>query len=55
MSIHAGVPVMFMFIQTLMEEPGDERTIMKITRVLVNMLIKLKPELYGPKVVYEKG
>jgi hypothetical protein len=36
------------FIQALMPavEPGDERVIMKITGVLVNMLVKLNPELY---------
>jgi hypothetical protein len=27
---------------------------MKITGVLVNMLVKLNPELYGSYVVYEK-
>jgi hypothetical protein len=45
------------FIQTHMPEigPGDERVIMKITGVLVQMLTQLNPELYGPHVVYEKG
>ena len=45
------------FIQTDMPKPkeGEERVIMKITGVLVDMLVQLKPELYGPYVVYEDG
>jgi hypothetical protein len=45
------------FIQALMPEvkDGDERVMMKITRVLVDMLVELNPELYGPYVVYEKN
>ena len=31
----------------------DERVMMKITGVLVDMLVELNPELYGPYVVYE--
>ena len=43
------------FIQMEMPKPkeGEERVIMKITGVLVDMLVQLKPELYGPYVVYE--
>ena len=33
----------------------DERVIMKICGILVSMLIKLDPTLYGPYVVFEKG
>jgi hypothetical protein len=45
------------FIQALMPEvkDGNERVMMKITGVLVNMLVELNPELYGPYVVYEKN
>ena len=45
------------FVQTTMPEPkrGKERVIMKITGVLVDMLVQLNPELYGPHVVYKKG
>jgi hypothetical protein len=45
------------FIQALMPEvkDGDERVMMKITGVLVDMLVELNPELYGPYVVYEKN
>jgi hypothetical protein len=45
------------FIQALMPEvkDGDERVMMKITGVLVDMLVELNPELYGPYVVYKKN
>jgi hypothetical protein len=44
------------FIQALMPKVKDEgeRVMMKITGVLVDMLVELNPELYGPNVVYEK-
>ena len=44
------------FIQTEMPEikQGEERVMMKITGVLVDMLIQLDPQLYEPHVVYEK-
>ena len=45
------------FYQTAMPEvkEGEERVIMKITGVLVDMLVQLEPQLYGPRIVYEKG
>ena len=45
------------FIQTTMQPPeeGEERVIMKITGVLVNVLVQMNPETYGPHVVYENG
>ena len=45
------------FIQAHMPkiDDGDERVVMKITGVLVDLLVKLAPETYGPYVVYEKG
>jgi hypothetical protein len=45
------------FIQALMPEvePGDERVMMKITGVLVDMLVEINPELCRPYVVYEKN
>jgi hypothetical protein len=45
------------FIQMEMPEvhDGEERIIMKITGVLVNLLVELNPLLYGPYVVYEKN
>jgi hypothetical protein len=44
------------FIEALMPEvkDRDERVMMKITGVLVDMLVRLNPELYGPYVVYER-
>jgi hypothetical protein len=43
------------FIQMLMVEDRDKRVMMKVTGVLVDMLVELNPELYGPYVVYEKS
>jgi hypothetical protein len=45
------------FIQALMPvvKDGDGRVMMKITGVLVNMLVELNPELYGPYMVYERN
>jgi hypothetical protein len=61
-NVHAGRDVMICdipnaFIQALMPEvkDGDERVMMKITGVLVDMLVELNPELYGPCVIYEKN
>ena len=44
------------FIQTEMPEikQGEERVMMKITGVLVDMLIQLDPQLYGAHAVYER-
>jgi hypothetical protein len=43
-----------LFIQALMPEmkDWDKTVMMKITGVLVNMLVKLNPELNGPLVVF---
>jgi hypothetical protein len=44
------------FIQALLpkKDPGEDRVVMKITGVLVNMLVvDICPELYGPAVVLE--
>jgi len=45
------------FIQAEMPPPkeGEERIIMKITGVLVDMLVQLSPETYGKSIVYEKN
>ena len=42
------------FIQAHVPE-GKERIIMKITGVLVDMLVEIAPETYGPYVVFENG
>jgi hypothetical protein len=43
------------FIQALLpkKDPGEDRVVMKITGVLVNMLVGINHELYGPAVVLE--
>ena len=45
------------FIQTEMPETkdGEDRVIMKITGILVDLMITLDAERYGPYVVYENG
>ena len=45
------------FIQTLMPElkDGDERVFMKITGILVDHLVEMDSQLYGPFVTYENG
>ena len=45
------------FIQTKMPEmkKGDERVIMKITGVLVDLMVELAPDIYRPYVVTEGG
>jgi hypothetical protein len=43
------------FIQALLpkKDPGEDRVVMKMTGVLVDMLVDINPELYGPAVVLE--
>ena len=44
------------FIQAQMpREEGAERVVMKITGVLVDLLVQLAPEIYGPFVVLQNG
>ena len=45
------------FIQTSMPEPkeGEDPVTMKITGVLVDLLVEMAPEVYGPFVVFENG
>jgi hypothetical protein len=45
------------FIQTLMPEikEGEDRVAMKVSGVLLDLLVELAPEYYGPYVVLEKG
>ena len=45
-----------LFIQTSIDrKPVEGEIITKIKRLLVDMLVQLDPEKYGPNVVYEKG
>ena len=48
--------ILNVFIQAGMPEisDGQERVTMKITGVLVDMLVQLSPEIYGPYIVLEK-
>jgi hypothetical protein len=43
------------FIQAYLPKkaPGDDRVVIKITGVLVDMLFDINPELYGQAVVLE--
>jgi hypothetical protein len=43
------------FIQAYLpkKESGEDRAVIKITGVLVDMLVNINPELYGPAVVFE--
>jgi hypothetical protein len=43
------------FVQACLpkKEPGEDRVVMKITGVLVDMLVDSNPELYGPAVALE--
>jgi hypothetical protein len=43
------------FIQALLpkKDPGEDRVVIKITGMLVNMLVGINPKLYGPAVVLE--
>jgi hypothetical protein len=43
------------FIQAYLpkKEPGEDRVVMKFTGVLVDMLVNINPELYGPAIVLE--
>jgi hypothetical protein len=45
------------FIQTAMPviKEGEDRVIMKLTGILLDLLVELSPELYGPYVVLESG
>jgi len=45
------------FIQASLEnlKDGDEKVIMKVTGVLVNLLVQVAPDVYGPFIVYENG
>ena len=42
-------------LEKLTIEEGQERVIMKITGVLVDILVQLSPETHGPYVVFENG
>ena len=49
------IPNAFIHAQMPDVQDGKARVIMKITGVLVDLLVELAPEVYGPHVVYENG
>jgi hypothetical protein len=51
----ADIPNAFIQAHLPATEDGDERVIMKITGVLVDLLVSIDPTKYGPFVVTEKG
>ena len=50
-----NIPNVFIQAHMLKTKAGRECVIMKITGMLVNLLVKLSPNMYGPHVVFEKG
>jgi hypothetical protein len=51
----ADIPSAFIQAHLPATEDGDERVIMKITGVLVDLLVSIDPTKYGPFVVAKKG
>ena len=51
----ADIPNAFIQAQLPPRKEGEERVIMKITGVLVDLLVELDSETYGPYVVFENG
>jgi hypothetical protein len=49
----SDIPNAFIQAEMPMIENGQEKVIMKITGLLVDLLIDINPHLYGPMVVYE--
>ena len=53
--MRADVPYAFIQAPISKVKPGKDRLMMKITGVLVDMLVQLSLEVYGPYVVFENG
>ena len=51
----ADIPNAFIQAQMLEIKNGEERVIMKITGVLVDLLVKLAPDTYSTFVVFKNG
>ena len=51
----ADLPNAFIQTELLEMKDGDKKMIMKITGVLVDLMVEMAAEVYGPYVVYEKG
>ena len=54
-TMSCDVPNAFVQVDMPDPKPGQDRVVMKITGVLVDMMVQLDPDLYGPFVVYENG
>jgi hypothetical protein len=48
-----GIPNVFIQAFLTKKEPREDRVVMKITGVLVDILVDVNPELYSPAVVLE--
>lgn len=51
----ADVPDAFIHAKTLEDKKTEERIIIKITEVLVDYLVEIAPEIYGPYIVLKNG
>ena len=51
----ADVPNVSIQVPMPAVKPGEDRVMMKNTGVLVDTLVQLNPEVYGPCVVIETG
>ena len=49
------IPNAFIQAHLPKRKPNEDRVVMKITGALVDMLVEINPELYGPAVVMEHG
>ena len=50
----ADIPNAFSQTKLPTTKKGDERVIMKITGVLVDLLVSMSPEVYGPYVMTDR-
>jgi hypothetical protein len=53
--LSGDVPNAFIQTEMPMSKPGNPRVTLKIKGVLVDILVQMAPEVYGPFVVYELG
>ena len=51
----ADIPNAFIQASIPALQPGEDRVVMKLTGILLELLVELAPEIYGPYVVMEKG
>jgi len=51
----ADIPNAFIQASLNNRKDGDEKVVMKVTGMLVNLLVQVAPDVYGPFVVFENG